>query len=144
VSIVVGLVGLVIGGKWIVDGATEFATAFGISEALIGLTVVAVGTSLPELATSVAAVYRRNIDIAVGNIVGSNIFNIFWILGVSAMITPLPFSKLLTVDLLVTFLATAVLFLALFIGKKHTIDRWQGFVFVLSYIGYIVFLVLRG
>jgi cation:H+ antiporter len=139
-----GLVGLVIGGKWIVDGAIVFATAFGVSESLIGLTIVAVGTSLPEFATSVAAVYRRNIDIAVGNIVGSNIFNIFWILGISAVITPLPFSEQFTVDLLVTFGATLLLFLALFIGRRHTIDRWQGFLFITLYIVYIVYLIGRG
>lgn len=144
IFIVVGLVGLVIGGKWIVDGAIVFATALGVSESLIGLTIVAVGTSLPELATSVAAVYRRNIDIAVGNIVGSNIFNIFWILGMSAVITPLPFSEQFSVDLLVTFGATALLFGALFIGRKHTLERWQGVAFICLYIAYIVYLIGRG
>ncbi len=139
-----GLAGLVIGGKWIVDGAIVFATALGVSEALIGLTVVAVGTSLPELATSVAAVYRRKIDIAVGNIVGSNIFNIFWILGISALITPLPFSSALVIDLMVTFGATVLLFLALFVGRRHTLERWQGVLFIGVYIGYIVYLVMRG
>lgn len=144
ILIVVGLVGLVIGGKWIVDGATVFAMALGVSESLIGLTIVAVGTSLPELATSVAATYRRKIDIAVGNIVGSNIFNIFWILGISAVITPLPFSEQFSVDLFVTFGATLILFLALFVGKKHTIERWQGVLFIGLYIAYIVYLIARG
>jgi cation:H+ antiporter len=142
--IVIGLVGLVIGGKWIVDGAIVFATALGVSESLIGLTIVAVGTSLPEFATSVAAVYRRNIDIAVGNIVGSNIFNIFWILGISAVITPLPFSEQFTFDLLVTFGATALLFLVLFVGRKHTIERWQGVLFIVLYVAYVVYLIGRG
>lgn len=144
ILIVVGLVGLVIGGKWIVDGAIVFATALGVSESLIGLTIVAVGTSLPELATSVAATYRRKIDIAVGNIVGSNIFNIFWILGISSVITPLPFSEQFSIDLFVTFGATLLLFLALFVGKKHTIERWQGVVFIGLYIAYIVYLIARG
>jgi cation:H+ antiporter len=144
ILIAIGLLGLVIGGKWIVDGAIIFATALGVSESLIGLTIVAVGTSLPELATSVAAVYRRNIDIAVGNIVGSNIFNIFWILGMSAVITPLPFSEAFTFDLFVTFGATLVLFLALFVGRKHTIERWQGVLFIVLYIAYIVYLLGRG
>jgi cation:H+ antiporter len=142
--IVIGLVGLVVGGKWIVDGSIVFATALGVSESLIGLTIVAVGTSLPELATSVAAVYRRNIDIAVGNIVGSNIFNIFWILGISAVITPLPFSEQFTFDLFVTFGATALLFLALFVGRKHTLERWQGVLFIVLYIAYIAYLIGRG
>lgn len=144
ILIMIGLAGLVIGGKWIVDGAIVFATALGVSESLIGLTIVAVGTSLPELATSVAAVYRRNIDIAVGNIVGSNIFNIFWILGISAVITPLPFSEQFTFDLLVTFGATLLLFLALFVGRKHTIERWQGVLFIVFYIAYVVYLIGRG
>lgn len=139
-----GLTGLVVGGKWIVDGAVVFATGLGVSEALIGLTVVAIGTSLPELATSVVAVYRRNLDIAIGNVVGSNIFNVFWILGVSAVISPLPFSETLGLDVLVAIGATLCLFLALFVGKRHTLERWQGVVFVLSYIGYITFLVFRG
>lgn len=142
--VLVGIIGLVIGGKWIVDGAVAFATAFGLSEALIGLTIVAIGTSLPEMATSITAAYKKNVDIAVGNIVGSNIFNVFWILGLSSAIRPLPFSETLSIDLLVTFGATLVLFLALFVGKKHTLERAQGVVLVILYILYIVYLILRG
>src|SRR3989338_2980512 len=81
--IILGIVGLIVGGKWIVDGAVEIAKFFNISESLIGLTIIAIGTSLPELATSAVAAYKKQSDIAIGNIVGSNIFNIFWILGVS-------------------------------------------------------------
>ncbi len=139
-----GIVGLVIGGKWIVDGAVTIASNFGLSEALIGLTIVAIGTSLPEMATSVVAAYKKNVDIAVGNVVGSNIFNIFWILGISAVIKPLPFHPALTFDLLVTVGATLVLFIALFVGKKHTLERWQGVVFVLLYVAYIIYLIVRG
>ncbi|MFH0854625.1 MAG: calcium/sodium antiporter [bacterium] len=139
-----GLVGLVVGGKWIVDGAVAFATGLGVSEALIGLTVVAVGTSLPELATSAVAAYKKDVDIAVGNIVGSNIFNIFWILGVSAIIRPLPFSPVLASDVLVTVLATLLLFMALFVGKRHILERWQGVCFIALYVGYVVYLVFRG
>ena len=142
--VIVGVAGLVVGGKWIVDGAVAFATGFGVSEALIGLTIVAIGTSLPEMATSVVAAYKKNVDIAVGNIVGSNIFNIFWILGVSSLIRPLPFAPSLTIDLIVTIGATLVLFLALFVGKRHTIERSQGIVFVILYVAYVAFLVLRG
>lgn len=144
VLVLLGLVGLTVGGKWIVDGAVAFATSLGVSEALIGLTIVAVGTSLPELATSAMAAYRRNVDIAIGNVVGSNIFNMFWILGVSATISPLPFSPALQIDVLVTLLATFLLFLALFVGKRHILERWQGVVFVLMYAAYIVYLVMRG
>ena len=114
--ILVGLIGLVVGGKWIVDGAIVFAQSLGVSQALIGLTIVAIGTSLPELATSVVAAYKKNTDIAVGNIVGSNILNIFWILGISAFITPLPFAPVMTIDILVTLFASLLLFLALFVG----------------------------
>ena len=144
VMVLLGITGLVVGGKWIVDGAVAFATGFGVSEALIGLTIVAIGTSLPEMATSVVAAYKKNVDIAVGNIIGSNIFNVFWILGVSSLIRPLPFAPALSMDLLVTVGATLVLFLALFVGKRHTIERSQGVVFVILYISHIGFLILRG
>ncbi|OHA66639.1 MAG: sodium:proton exchanger [Candidatus Wildermuthbacteria bacterium RIFCSPHIGHO2_02_FULL_47_12] len=139
-----GLVGLVVGGKWIVDGATVIATSFGMSEALIGLTVVAVGTSLPELATSAVAAYKKDVDIAVGNIVGSNIFNIFWILGVSAIIHPLSFSQALMGDVLMTVVATFLLFATMFIGKRHILERWQGVSFIALYAVYIVYIVIRG
>lgn len=139
-----GLLGLVLGGKWIVDGAVVFATSLGVSQALIGLTVVAIGTSLPELATSIVAAYKKNSDIAVGNIVGSNIFNIFWILGVSATIRQLPFSQTLMVDVLMLFIATFLLFIFMFIGKKHVLERWQGVCFILLYVAYIAYLIVRG
>ena len=139
-----GLVGLTVGGKWIVDAAVALATTLGVSEALIGLTIVAVGTSLPELATSAVAAYKKDVDIAVGNIVGSNIFNIFWILGVSAIINPLPFSSILMRDVLMTIIATLLLFIALFIGKRHTLERWQGVCFIALYFGYVAYLVIRG
>lgn len=139
-----GLLGLVLGGKWIVDAAVAFATSLGVSEALIGLTVVAVGTSLPELATSAVAAYKKDVDIAVGNIVGSNIFNIFWILGVSATIRPLPFSQTLMSDVFVTVIATFLLFAFMFIGKRHILQRWQGICFIVLYLGYVSYLVIRG
>lgn len=139
-----GLVGLVVGGKWIVDGAVAIATGLGVSEALIGLTVVAVGTSLPELATSAVAAYKKDVDIAVGNIVGSNIFNIFWVLGVSAVIRPLPFSQTLMSDVFITVIATFLLFASLFIGKRHILERWQGIGFIVLYVGYVTYLVIRG
>lgn len=139
-----GLIGLALGANWIVDGAVAFARYFSVSEALIGLTIVAIGTSLPELATSVMAAYKKDVDIAVGNVVGSNIFNIFWILGVSAAISPLPFSTLFTADIVTALIATLLLFFALFVGKRHTIERSQGIAFVGFYIAYLAYLVLRG
>jgi cation:H+ antiporter len=142
--IVLGLVGLVLGGQWIVSGAVAIANYFGMSDVLIGLTIVAVGTSLPELATSAVAAYKKNSDIAVGNIVGSNIFNIFWILGLSAVIKPLPFKPEMNLDLLVVVGASMLLFVWMFLGKKHTLEKWQGAVFILLYIAYIAVIVSRG
>ncbi len=140
--IVAGLTGLILGGKWIVDGAVKIAEHFNVSQSLIGLTVVAVGTSLPELATSTVAAYKKQTDIAIGNVVGSNIFNIFWILGFSALIRPLPFNSNLDMDILMTILSSALLFILMFTGKRHTIERWQGLLMITIYVGYIVYLII--
>ncbi len=141
VLIISGLAGLVVGGKWVVDSAIVLATSWGMSESVIGLTVVAVGTSLPELATSIAAALKGKADIAIGNVVGSNIFNIFWILGVTSLISPLPFLATSNIDILATILATILLFVWMFIGKKHHLKRWQGVVFVLLYVVYVTLLL---
>jgi cation:H+ antiporter len=140
---VASLTALVIGGKWVVDGAVQLATLAGLTEAVIGLTVVAVGTSLPELVTSVVAARKGETDIAIGNIVGSNIFNIFWILGVSALIAPLPFTSSLDVDIYMTIAASAALFVAMYVGKRHTLESWQGYGMVGVYIAYVAYLVLK-
>lgn len=140
--IILGLAGLVLGGQWIVDGAVKIAEYFGISQSLIGLTIVAVGTSLPELATSAIAAYKKQSDIAIGNVVGSNIFNIFWILGLSSAIRPLPFNPAANIDILMTIGATLILFLLMFVGKRNIIERWQGVFMVVLYFIYTGFLVL--
>ncbi len=142
--IVLGAIGLFLGGKWVVDGAVSIAQYFGLSESFIGLTVVAIGTSLPELVTSAMAAFRRNIDIAVGNVIGSNIFNLLWILGLSALINPLPFNVVSNFDIMMMIFASTLLVLVIPLGKKNNIDRWNGVFFLLVYIGYIVFLVQRG
>jgi cation:H+ antiporter len=142
--ILAGLAGLMLGGEWIVNGAIEIANAFNVSQSLIGLTVVAIGTSLPELATSAVAAWKRNTDIAVGNIIGSNIFNIFWVLGVSAIIKPLPFQTSTNFDILMTIFASLLFFAFVFIGKKHVLQRWQGGVFFILYIAYLVLIVSKG
>lgn len=142
--IILGLIGLVLGGNWIINGAVEIASHFGVSEYLIGLTVVAVGTSLPELATSAVAAYRKNTDIAIGNVVGSNIFNIFWVLGLSAVIKPLPFQPSGNSDIAMTIFSSMLLFIVLFVGKRHLLERWQGALFLVLYVGYTAFLVTRG
>lgn len=142
--IVVGILCLFLGGKWVVDGAVHLAKLFGMSETLIGLTVVALGTSLPELVTSIMAALKKNTDIAVGNAVGSNIFNLLWILGVSAVIRPLPFDIASNVDIMVVIGSSCMILLALIIGRKMTIKRIEGVVFVMSYIAYLVFVIMRG
>ena len=138
----IGIAGLIFGGKWIVDGAVKIAELFNASEALIGLTIVAIGTSLPELATSAVAAYKKQTDIAIGNVVGSNIFNLFFVLGISATIKPLPFSASNNIDIGMIILSTLLLLLALFIGKKRVIKRWQGAVMVLLYLAYLTFLII--
>ncbi len=138
-SIILGLAGLTLGGKWIVDGAIALASRFGMSESLVGLTIVAVGTSLPELATSAVAAYKRNVEIAVGNVVGSNIFNIFFVLGISAGIKPLPFQPRNNLDIGVVVFSSLLLFLFMFTGKKRSIDRWEGLIFILCYGGFVAY-----
>lgn len=144
VYVLVGAVALFLGGKWVVDGAIEIATYFGLSETFIGLTVVAIGTSLPELVTSAVAVTKGQTDMAVGNVIGSNIFNLLWILGFSAAIRPLPFDVASNEDILMVILASTLLIMSVIVGKRTRIDRWEGIVFVFVYIGYLTFLVLRG
>ena len=152
-----GLSLLILGGKLTVDGAIDIASLLGISQALIGLTIVAIGTSLPELVTSVFAAMRNKADIAVGNIVGSNIFNVFWIMGVSATIHPIQLQPALNVDLFVAILATVVLFIAVHTGhvprriflfwrqrQAHVIERADGVIMLLLYAAYIGYLVWRG
>lgn len=142
--VVLGLLGLSLGGKLTVDGAVAIARLFGLSDRFIGLTVIAIGTSLPELLTSVVAVLRKHDDIAIGNIVGSNIFNIFWIFGLSAVIRPLQFSRANLFDAAVVVAATALLLVCSVCGKKGTLGRWQGAVFLAAYLVYLAVLTWFG
>jgi len=142
--IIIGIIGLFFGGQWVVDGAIEIAVIFGLSETFIGLTVVAIGTSLPELVTSIIAALKKNTDIAVGNAIGSNIFNLLWILGLSAVIKPLPFEVASNMDVFMIIIASTFLIMAVVIGRKPVISRWEGAWFVLAYMVYIVFLIQRG
>jgi cation:H+ antiporter len=139
--ILAGLAGLVLGGKLVVDNAVAMAQSFGVSEKIIGLTIVAAGTSLPELATSVVASMKKNNDIAIGNIIGSNIFNIFLILGVSSLINPLDYSSSFNTDLYILGAGTLFLFLAMFTGKRKRLDRWEAAILLIAYLGYTVYLV---
>jgi len=139
VSIFAGLALLMIGGKLIVEGAVSVATRLNVSESIIGATIVAVGTSIPELATSALAAYKKNPDIAVGNVVGSNIFNIFFILGLSTVIQPLPVQSNNTVHFAAALVGSVILFLCMFTGKRKILDRWEG---ALLFLGYFVYLYL--
>ncbi len=139
-----GLTLLVVGGKIFVDNAVALALSFGMSEAIVGLTIVAAGTSLPELATSIAAALKKNSDIAVGNIVGSNIFNIFFILGVSGIIRPLPQGNITNIDLYICIAASLILMLSGYVMGKHKITKTEGIIFVLLYILYISYQVQQS
>lgn len=142
VMILTGVAGLYFGGNWVVAGAVYIAEDFGMSQALVGITIVAVATSLPELITSVLAAMRKNSDIAIGNALGSNIFNIFLILGVSAMINPLPFSATLSIDLWVMILANLVVVFFVLVGRGHKITRLEGGLMTSIYVAYIIWLVM--
>ncbi len=137
--IVTGIVGLIAGGKVVITQAVIIAEQFGVSQKVIGLTIVAAGTSLPELATSVVAALKKHPDIAIGNIVGSNIFNLLFILGISSTISPLPYKIAFNQDFTLMLVATTLLFVYMFIPKKHRLDRWQGLLFILIYVGYCVY-----
>ncbi|MEX2595055.1 MAG: calcium/sodium antiporter [Anditalea sp.] len=139
--ILLGLLGLVIGGRLIVSSAVNIAQSFGISERVIGLTIVSIGTSLPELATSLIAVRKKNPDIAIGNVVGSNIFNVFFILGTSTVITPVIVRSASFIDIAFNILAGVLLFVFLFTGKGRRLERWEGVIFLGIYIAYLIFLI---
>lgn len=142
VSLVVGgLACLAIGAEMIVRSAVNLAVSWGVSQAVVGVTIVALGTSLPELATSVAAAYKKSSDIAVGNIIGSNIFNVFLVLGVSAVIRPLPMYPNLVADAAVAASGSLlVLFFAVF-GKKHTLKRIHGIILLAVYAAYLAWII---
>jgi cation:H+ antiporter len=139
--IIVGLILLVIGGNLLVTNAVEIAIALGVSEKIVGLTIIAAGTSLPELATSLSAVLKKNNDVAVGNVIGSNIFNIFFVLGTSAMIRPISYNPVFNIDLYVLSAGTIFLFIAMFSGKKKKLDRWEAFILLAAYFVYILYLI---
>ncbi|HVW66817.1 MAG TPA: calcium/sodium antiporter [Candidatus Peribacteraceae bacterium] len=153
----IGIIAVVGGGKLVVDHAVQIAMHLGVSQALIGLTVVAVGTSLPELTTSVIAARKGKADIAVGNVVGSNIFNILWILGTSAIVRPIPFDTALNSDIIILIAATVAMFLIIHSGMLHRrlllwwkqkdnflIKRWEGGLLLGLYVCYVAYVVARG
>lgn len=137
---IIGIALVVFGSNITVNAATEIATMFGMSERFIGLTIVALGTSLPELVTSITAALKKNADIAIGNIVGSNIFNILFVIGTSAMITPVAYQSQFLIDSIFC-VATAILLLLLVLNKDKKLKRWGGIIMLICYAGYFVYLI---
>jgi len=143
VFVILGIVGLSFGGNLVVNSSIDIAKEFNLSERMIGLTILAIGTSLPELFTSAVAAYKGKSDIAIGNVVGSNVFNIFLVLGISAFIRSLQFDPVINIDLSILLIASFLLFITMFTGKKRTLDRWEAVIFIVLYFVYFLFLIIR-
>lgn len=137
--LIAGIIGLYIGGELVSNNAQILARNWGMSESTIGLTVVATATSLPELITSIVAAAKKNSGIAIGNVLGSNIMNIFMVLGISALITPLPFEAKMNQQLLILFVANALMLLFVFTGKGRKLSRFEGALLTLGYVGFMWF-----
>jgi cation:H+ antiporter len=139
-----GIIGLFIGGELVVRNAVDIAHSFQVSEKFISLTIVALGTSLPELVTSIIALRKKSADIAVGNVIGSNLFNIFMVLGTTAIIKPIDFNLELNTDLFILAVITLILFLMVFVGKISKLNKYEASALLLIYAGYMYFLFQRG
>ncbi len=136
--IVLGLGGLILGGKLIVDNSIFIATELGLSQKIIGLTIIAAGTSLPELITSIVAAIKKNSDIAIGNVIGSNIFNLLLILPISSFVHPISYDSKFTTDVFILIGGTLFLLLAMWLGRRRVLDRWEGAVILVFYIAYTI------
>lgn len=141
--LVLGILGLYLGGELVSTNAQKIAKAWGMSESMIGLTVVAMATSLPELITSIVAATKKNAGIAIGNVLGSNILNIFVVLGISALITPLQFDTQMNITLLLLFFAHALMLLFVFTGKGQKLSRFEGLLMLLAYAGFMTYTILN-
>jgi len=139
-----GMLGLYFGGKWIVDGALAITSSLGWSEFLVASTIVAIGTSLPELVTTITAALKKEMDLAVGNLVGSNLFNIFYVLALTSVISPIKLPPLINIDIIFLIFVSLLLFVYLFIGEKRRLHKWQGLAFLILYVMYIVSVFIRG
>jgi cation:H+ antiporter len=135
--IVLGLILLTAGGKLVVQGAIQIADMLGISKSFVAVTLVAMGTSVPELAASIVSAFRKKANIAVGNIIGSNVFNVFLILGTSSVIRPKPVPQDLNLGIYMGVVAVAVFFILLLLGKRYTLNRWKGAVMLALYVAYL-------
>jgi len=142
VRTVFGLAAIIFGGEMVVRNSTEIAVSLGMSETLVGLTIVAVGTSLPELVTSVTAAIKKQSEIALGNIVGSNIFNIFFVLGTSSIITPLPVNDKIFMDIFILLFLTVVLLI--FSRTRYCIGKIEGSILAFAYVLYLIFIIIRN
>lgn len=142
--VILGLSAVILGGKLTVDSAIQIANLFGVSQTLIGLTIVAVGTSLPELITSIIAARKNQADLAIGNVIGSNIFNIFFILGITSLIRGIPINFYNLIDLVFLMIVTFYVFVSLFILEKHKLGKFEGISMVLLYLAYTSYLIYRG
>ena len=138
-QLILGIVGLYIGGELVSNNAQKLALSWGMSESTVGLTVVATATSLPELITSIVAALKKNSAIAIGNVLGSNILNIFMVLGVSSLIIPLPFDTKMNQQLLILFAANAIMLTVVFTGKGRKISRFEGGILTLGYVAFMLF-----
>ena len=146
IKIIIGIIGIILGGNLVVNSASDIAYSFGLSDKLVGLTIVAMGTSLPELVTSMIAAIKGENDIAIGNVLGSNIFNILLILGVSSTINPIVISSSLLVDIVFLIVISVILGIFMFTGKKEklSLGRVEGLILVLLYISYIAYIIFRN
>jgi cation:H+ antiporter len=142
-QIALGVVGLYFGGQWVVSGAVGFAQTWGVDDALIGLTIIAIGTSTPELVASAVAAYRNETDIAVGNVVGSNIFNLLWVLGLTSSIVELPFEVITNTDLVMVIVSSALIIVAMVSSRQNTVLRSHGILFICLYVAYLFYAALR-
>lgn len=136
-----GLAGLIIGGKLVVDNSVNIASQLGVSEKMIGLTIIAAGTSLPELVTSVVAAFKKKSDIAIGNVIGSNIFNLLLVVSISSLINPIDFKQNFNTDLIVLLSGSVFLFIAMFTGIRKKLDRWEATLLLFFYLSYFLFII---
>lgn len=143
IYITLGITGLFLGGEMVVRNAVKIARLMQVSEKLIALTIVAFGTSLPEFVTSIIAVTRKRFDLAVGNVIGSNLFNLFMVLGVTAIINPIVYDPVMNIDVYLSIIITVILLITMFTGRRRQLDRYEALLFILMYIAYIVYIINR-
>jgi len=141
--IIIGIAGLIIGGKLVVDHSINVAMELGVSQKIIGLTIIAAGTSLPELMTSIVAAIKKNSDIAIGNVIGSNIFNILLIISISSFVRPIDYNPDFNQDILILIAGTVFLLITMFTGKRKKLDRWEALILLSFYLIYTTYLISK-